>query len=241
MVGLNFKSDLDIGNLLTAVAVLVAALTLARAWNSDRTMRRREQAERVRNAAARTYAKLERGRDIFIEYFRVIEPVFVDASDKLSDSYNPATVRDDLWRELSKVYSETYAAFAKEEIETAYADLFGYFPSVYERFSKAVLSLKYHFDEEWNSWMQDMQDVVLRFENLNPDDYQPPMLGKALRASSRAHASSLKTELNSELADMQKFSYAIITSSDRQLVVERTEGTFEDQGRSLALSSMMYR
>jgi hypothetical protein len=68
--GLNFKPDVEVGNLLTAVSVLIAALTLARAWNSDRVVRRKEQADRVRNAAARTYAKLERGRDILAGSFK---------------------------------------------------------------------------------------------------------------------------------------------------------------------------
>jgi hypothetical protein len=71
------------GNLVTSLSVIIAAMTLFYTWQKDRGQRRKERADKVRAAAARTLAKLERTSDLILGFYDRVDSVFVETSEVL--------------------------------------------------------------------------------------------------------------------------------------------------------------
>lgn len=57
---LKLKSQISVGEILTVFVILLSAASLGYGWYKDRELRRREDAERIRQNAGTVTAKLER-------------------------------------------------------------------------------------------------------------------------------------------------------------------------------------
>jgi hypothetical protein len=78
---------IKISDLLTSLTILVSVITLTVSWSKDRLTREKEQADRVRSAAAKTLTQLDRWQALQLSIFRELQPVFVETSEMLVDNY----------------------------------------------------------------------------------------------------------------------------------------------------------
>ena len=60
---MTFEPAINLGHIITAASVLIAALGFLWTWLKDRRLREREYAERVRRAATAALVGLERWRE----------------------------------------------------------------------------------------------------------------------------------------------------------------------------------
>src|SRR5205809_6148245 len=97
-------SDIKIGDVLTALSILLSLIALLSALAQERALRRRDQADKIRNAAAKTLTKLERWQELNNWFFHYIEPIFVNVSEKLANEQDIVAARDFLWKELSAAH-----------------------------------------------------------------------------------------------------------------------------------------
>ena len=88
------------GDILTTFSIIisVAAVLLVGTQDShirqqDSDLRQREQADKVRNAAAQTLGKLERWEDLSLWMFKDVESLFVETSELLEEDYDPLSTR----------------------------------------------------------------------------------------------------------------------------------------------------
>jgi hypothetical protein len=79
---------IKISDLLTSLTILVSVITLTVSWSKDRLTREKEQADRVRSAAAKTLTQLDRWQALQLSIFRELQPVFVETSEMLVDNFN---------------------------------------------------------------------------------------------------------------------------------------------------------
>lgn len=77
---------LKLSDFITAVSVLISAMALVYAWNKDFSLKEREQANQVRDAASKTLAKLERRKELSLWIFKDIQPLIVESSEHLKNS-----------------------------------------------------------------------------------------------------------------------------------------------------------
>jgi hypothetical protein len=75
MIGLLQAGASPIGTLLTAISILVSVTALLIAWTKDRTLRKKEYADRIRSAAGTVTARLERRKELFLHLFDTIQPL----------------------------------------------------------------------------------------------------------------------------------------------------------------------
>jgi hypothetical protein len=121
-------------DLLTSVTIIVSVVALVITWTKDRDVRVREQADRVRAAAAKTLAKLERWQTLQLSLYDQLQPVFVETSEMLGKEFNVIGTRDYLWKQLNAEHTRISAKVLEEGFETAYVDLFAYYPPSDKRF-----------------------------------------------------------------------------------------------------------
>jgi hypothetical protein len=141
-IGFHLNGEIKVSDLITTLAILISLISLLLALRKDRELREKEQADRVRSAAAKTLAKLERWKEISLLMFDQMDIIFVDVSKLWVENKTGELLRDILWERLDAVKVKALEAIIKEEIETAYQDLFSFDPSVRIYFETVLNLLK---------------------------------------------------------------------------------------------------
>ncbi len=206
--------EIKIGDILTSLSIFISALAFLRAWKKDREMRTKELADRIRNAAATTLAKLERWQELSLWLFQSTQPLFVETSEMLPKEFDVIAARDFLWKKLSEARTEVSSKIIDEQIEIAYVELYGYHPEVYEFFTQTIETLKENQDEAYDKFIQNTQRAVMSYQSRRAG-YQTAMMGNDLRTVAYESQDSLKAQTDQTLKPIHEFLVSIIAESDR--------------------------
>ncbi|HKV42853.1 MAG TPA: hypothetical protein VJX67_26890 [Blastocatellia bacterium] len=179
--------------LAPTVAVAISALALLYSWSKDRALKKREYADRIRNAAGTVMAKLERRKELSLSFFDAIQPLLTDTDVKLVKEQDVTATRDFLWRELVAALAASGERILKEELEIAYKDLYGYDPGVQELFQRTMRGLKGIDRALYNRVLQETQEQV-KMLSTSKGPFVSAVLGNQLRG--------ICSELSDETAEL---------------------------------------
>ncbi len=224
MIGVDFIIDktISVGHIATASSVIVSTAAIAGSWYKDRQLRRKEYADRVRRTAGMVVAKLERWKELNLRFFDDIEPVITDADIMLIEKRAVIPVRDFLWRELVKVHTECSMRILQEQIEIAYADLYGYDPRVQELFTNAILALK-QTDLMTSRYLLDaLQRDVLMFQDKEIE-VESAQLGNQLRGTAGNAACISDRAISYVLSVFRAEMSKILGASDKDIICKRMD------------------
>jgi hypothetical protein len=94
-----FNPEVSVGDLLTAVAVLVSAIGILTELRKDRLLRRKELSDRVRRSTGIIITKADRWKQLSLRFFDELQPIITDADVLLVKEQDVVTARDFFWRE----------------------------------------------------------------------------------------------------------------------------------------------
>ena len=174
-----------VGDLLTSVSVLIAGATLSYGWWKDRSLRRREQADAARTAAAQALAKLERWVEIAQSFEQDIQDLLVETTQVVDESHGDLRGlekgRDHLYAGLNAAWQKLSQEQRALEIESSAVELYGRRPDAYDRFKATLAALKNRATTGFERLRdRDTQDAILAYDK-KPGPYQPATLGNELR------------------------------------------------------------
>jgi hypothetical protein len=219
--GDTFDLSVDVGNILTVATILVSVTVVLMSLAKDRRIREREIADKVRGAAARTLAKLERWQELSISYYENVRPGFEETSRMLATEFDVEQARDFLWKNLETARVDSLQRLRDEDIETAYVDLYAFSVSAYDRFRVTIGKLR-SVDEQFHRQLRiKAQDDVLFWKGVDPAFYDPAALGNALRSTSSHLKSELDQSMTSEITPLREALTQIIAMDDRSVLRHR--------------------
>lgn len=219
-----FSPDIKMGDLLTILTIIITLSTILYSLKKERALRRKEQADKVRTAGARTIAKLDRWRELSLGMFQNFQPSFVEASKKLLQDTNPAypeATRDFLWKKLNESMINTLNNILKENIETTYVDLYGYYPQIRPKLTKLISYLKNEEEFMFNEFLEITQADIEFFKNMKREDLGTAELGNRLRRHTRDVNGIYEGRINNLINPMADLLFKLISKSDIELTESR--------------------
>jgi hypothetical protein len=212
--------EVKLGDLLTSVSVLVAATALVTTWRRDRNVRRREYADRIRDAAARTIVALRRRRSLADRLFAAIEPRVTEADVKLVETRNAVAVRDAFWQHLVETRASLLKELFEEKLEDAYVALLGYNPAVQDLFLSALADLDELDERAYTNLLEMTQQDILAFDGRKepPDTAE---LGNLLRMTLAVVERDSLTETEKVLNRTEEKLLRIVTAEDPEILRRR--------------------
>jgi hypothetical protein len=213
--GLRLKPDVEVGDLVTAFSVLVALAGLLIALLNERGARRREYADRIRRAAARCVAALERWSAIIGGFYDDIQPLITETDSYLVRTQDITATRDRLWRELVAIRARTLHRVFAEKVEIAYAGLYGYDARVEALYKTASVALQTAESDGFHDLLEETQQAVMcRPESGN----ESAELGNDLREIAYVQARRANTTITAALEPFRAAMLMLLNAEDRQLV-----------------------
>src|SRR5207244_800003 len=116
--------------------------------------------DRIRHAASFVIAKLERWRQLSLGFFADIQPLFVDVDVQLVKERDKKAATNFLWRGLTVAHAEISRRILEEEIEIAYADLYGYNTKARELFAEAAKRLRMLYERNFKKVLTETDAAV---------------------------------------------------------------------------------
>lgn len=214
---MKIDGTITVGDLLMSVSILISMAAVVTAWWRDRLLRRRELADRIRNGAAKTLAKLERWQELSLSLFQDAQPLFVETSEHLADRFEVTAARDYLWKSLNTARIGVLKRIVDEQIETAYADLYGYHPEVRDLIRATFARLKEEEELLFARFLEDTQNDIFSMKDLE-NEYHTAQLGNALRETAFKHRDQYDTRIRGVMGQALNFLAKLILTSDRDLL-----------------------
>jgi len=208
----------QIGDLLTIITILITLYSLRNTLNKDRMLREKDQADKVRDGAARMIAKLDRWRELSLAMFPDMDIAFVETSEEMRRMFDSQNARDSLWKKLNAIKSSIFEKVLAEDIETAYADLYGYDPHVREFYEKVLFRLK---EEETVMFKKGIlcrtQNEIL-YNHKDIDSFRTNDMRNGLMRHAEDVHSKYKLRLHEIIKPVEALLLELISKSDQELL-----------------------
>jgi hypothetical protein len=216
---LHVNSTISVGDLVTAISVVIAGVGLLLTWRKDRLLRQREYSDRIRRAAAETAATLDRWQQLALQLYDDIQPLITDTDMMLVESQDLVQTRDHLWRGIMQCRANASERIINERVELSYVNLYGYDPGVQKLFTDVTTKLR-EADAHWYKQLRDnTQDDVLSLHDAKKP-YRSAELGNMLRATCHDMEERLSENLESLISPFRARMIALIQASDGELVTK---------------------
>jgi len=208
-----------VGDILTAGALVLSAVTLASSWSKEQEIETRQDADRVRTAAAKCIGKLDRWQSLHLATYEELQVVYVQASERVSRSMaDLGATRDFVWKEVVAAHTRATARVSEEQIEVAYGELLAAFPSLRTDLMATFEELRGADEKNLESFLLETQAAVL---NVELKGYSPTVLGNALRAAAAKSRSKFVSDTGPILGTMRRRLFDIVQRDDRAIVERR--------------------
>lgn len=220
---LKIEPTIKVGDLLTSLSIMITLVSLLIAWSHERQSQNREQADKARQAAAVTLAKLERMQELSLWYYEETKPLFVQASEELAKNKNGViTTRDALWKQLDEARAKAVNRIHEEKIEQSYVELYGYYPQAYEILTTAITKLKERDEALFHEFQEKTQGDIFSFANEDRTQLKPGYdsadLGNKLRDTSSSYEEKLKSESDQILKTPREFILSVVVAPDEEIL-----------------------
>lgn len=213
---MKLERTLKISDLLTAITLLLSTIALVSSWSKDREVELRQDADRVRTAAAKCISKLDRWQVLRLAVFEELQVAYVQTSERVAaDQKNLGAARDFLWKEVTASHGRANARISDEQIESAYSELIATFPSIRDDFVGTLEQLRAIDEKNLDVLLHGTQAAVLE---VDLEDYSPPKLGNALRSAAAEARTSFLSETQPLLEKIRGKLFSIVQRDDRAVV-----------------------
>lgn len=233
--GIILKKEVAVGDLLTTASILISLVALLFSWSQSRALVQREQANKVRDAAAKTLAKLQRWQTISASLFDEIQPSLVETSELLVTGQGDKRVfeaRDFLYKKIRAADQHVRQALRNEEIESAYVYLYGYNPGFRDLFKKSFTRLETEQDLMLSKLLSATEGDVLAYIR-NPSSRKSPYytaaLGNALRSSSEMIEKSYRASMLRSVQPLELQLANLVTKSDSDILIQTKQSNIKIQ------------
>ena len=209
------KREVDLGQLLTALSILITLAGGIIAWNNDKDLKEREYSDRVRRSASVVTAKIERWSELSARYFEDIQPTLVDVSEKIAEMNSRQPANRMLFKGLMEARSKASQRVVDEQLQLAYMELYGYIPAFQGIFDKTIDEMKSADADAHAALEGALQEIIQDPELLKSKD--TPTIGNRLRIRADKERLRLSQQIRGISLPLRKKMLAVIQMTDSQL------------------------
>jgi len=217
---IRFNGEVNLGDILTSLSLLIAALTFVIGVVKERRLRRREYADRVRAAASRAAVAIIRRREIALSFYDALQPAITKADMKIVKTKDAIAGRDQLWSDAVTIRYDLEKRSLDEKVEEAYAGLYEYDIRIRHLFTDTMRILRGIDDDGYSHWLDVSQDVLFDVaEKVN--EYQSADFGNPLREACNDTRVTVAAGMEGTVTAFETRMAAIIQSSDIDILKGR--------------------
>jgi hypothetical protein len=220
-----FKKELDIGNIITSLSILLSVFALWLSWHNDSTLKTKEYADRIRRSTSIVTAKIERWSELSERYFEDIQPAIIDASEQASLNHQTEPANRILVKGLKEAEAKSSQRVVDEQLQLSYMELYGYVPALQTLFDSTIDQIKGAEKDSHEQVSLSLQNILRDRKTLNLTN--SPEIGNPMRGKADTARKDLRLKIRSITEPLREKMLALIQMSDDDLAnsIKRNEIT----------------
>lgn len=222
----SFDGKVSFGDILTSFSILISVTALVFSMQQDRWQREREQADRIRTAAAEALVKFEQWKEISLYFLQDIQSPLVQTSEKFAEHYNTIETRDFLWRQLDEKRFQYFERLRNENVANSYIGLYGYHAGAGKLTQKTMQDLTGYEKAMFDEMRMKTQHVVLSYKDVSASDYQSAMMGNDLRDVVATIQGTYEKKIEKDVDCVEQYLAALILEDDTNLLDNRQNSNY---------------
>lgn len=214
---MTIENKVTVGDFLTALTVFGGIISFFISSFRDRRLKRKEYADRIRNAAAATAVAVERWTELAARLYDDIQALITDTDVLLVKKQNVIIARDFFWRGLVEARATASRRILDEKLDSAYLGLYGYAPDIQQLYTSVMASLKDTDQTTYSKLLSKSQrDIMELVEAEKP--FTSAYLGNRLRHTTAELREQLVLAAASIVSDFRSRTLALISATDAQII-----------------------
>lgn len=203
--------------LVPMVAVFISLLALLASLRKDRKLRLKEYADRVRRSAALVVARADRWKHLSLGLFQDIQVAITDADIMLVKERDVRKADDFFWREMFIVQRAIAKKLSDEQIEIAYADLFGYDTKIHNLYGALIQKLTATDRRVFVALLKRTQGDILG-SHKEDGIYVSTVLGNQLRVTAKEISAWCSDLMEAALVEFRNEMIKLVQATDETIV-----------------------
>ncbi len=205
---------IQFGHILTIITIIISVLPLLYTLHKDREIKVKEQADRIRSAAVKTMASLDRWQYLNQSLFTELHPVFVETKDVLVKKHDNRETLNYLYKNIYIYNAKIATKLLDEHIEIAFYDLYVILP----KYGNSILMSKEHLDiarkDTLNTFLKEVQDKI----NSAKDPEGIAELGDSLIQIADRHQNQFIKMSDETITQLKRIMKNVMDSSDSDII-----------------------
>jgi tetratricopeptide (TPR) repeat protein len=228
-LNLNQLSErINFSNVLTILTIAISALSLIFSLSKDRALRQKENADKIRDAAATIMAKLDRWLELSLSIFQESQPLFINTIEMLKAEFNKEEfdiedTRNYLWKNMIRLNNEISKKILDEDLQAAHNNLFGNRPLGHQPLLIKIFELKLNELEvaknrSFDNFLSNTQDNVRAYDGRKKYDYKTNDLWNGLIETAKANKEEYEKNVKPIFSQLNDLLLDIIKKEDGELL-----------------------
>ena len=177
---MTIEYKITVGDFLTALTISGAIIGFVLSSIRDRRLRRKEYADRIRQAVADTVGSAERWAELAARLYDDIQALITETDMLLVKKQDVVAARDVFWRGLVEARAISSGRILDEKLDSGYVGLYGYAPNIHALYLTAMTALKKADEAAYDQLMAQTQEDIMQMPD-NEKPFQSAALGNRLR------------------------------------------------------------
>jgi hypothetical protein len=177
-MNLTLERKITVGDVLTVSSILITLVAGLISFERDQILRRKEEADKVRAAAAATLVKLDRWEDMSVSIFSEVDPAFIETKETLrrrpGKIVDVDAARHQLWKAILQAQVTVQQKILDDHIEAGYVGLYTYVPDARRDFTELLTTLSNNQFHMYANLLMRTQQMVLnsaKDKSFDADDF----------------------------------------------------------------------
>ena len=209
------KRQLDFGDILTSLSIILSGAALLISWQNDSRLRTKEYADRIRRSTSIVTAKVERWGELSERFYQDIQPTIVDVSEKIAETHNIQQANRMLYRGCMDAESKSSQRIVDEQLQVSYMELYGYVPELQPVFDKTIREIKDAEAKSHEELMDRLQEMA-RSRDIRALSTSPE-IGNPMRFKITDSRKALAAKIQETTGPLRSKMLQLIQLSDDQL------------------------
>jgi hypothetical protein len=214
-MGLKFKAEVSIGEILTAIAIFISLTGVLVNWQKDRQLEIKKQSNHIRDLNVQAFSKFISWRDLNLHFYDRIEVTIKDVASSFASKKDIILARDIFWKQANQTRNDISYEALQKELTTFHFILLSNGLDRDSTFVRTITYIGTVLEINHKYFLRETQQIILSEAVSNAT--QTAILGDKLRAINEEYRRKTKQLFKSESAKLQAQLRSIITKTDREI------------------------
>lgn len=218
---MKFKSEISVGELLTALSIIISLIGVLITWNKNQQIAISNEATRMRELSIQAFSNVQQWQEEEQLFFNQVDVLIKQVSRTYTETNDRILTRDMFWEGVTQLRNDLDTKIISKDLKTFHFQLLNKGIDQDSVFITTIALLEKLVQFNFEAYLKETELAIL-LKEIN-DPRESAILGNYLRNVNDKYRDKTKEIFREETLTLKKQLRAIITKPDRALFFNQSQ------------------